>query len=82
MYRKRADQLIVRDVRQRLAAMEEPDWRHAMMLSWNAHPDWYRHYEQTGADPIEQLLRSAGIDLASAPARVRFVGNMRSTDEA
>lgn len=82
MYRKRADQLIVRDARQRLANMDNPDWRHAMLLSWNAHPEWYRHYEQTGGAQIEQLLRDAGIDLASASPRVRFVGNMGPTDEA
>lgn len=81
MYRKRADQLIVCDVRERLASMDEPDWRHAMLLSWNAHPEWSRHYVQTGDAPIERLLRDAGIDLASGPARVRFVGNLGPTDD-
>jgi hypothetical protein len=55
--------------------MDEPDWQQAMLLSWNAHPEWYQHYEQTGAGPVEQLLRDAGIDLASAPVAVHFIGN-------
>jgi hypothetical protein len=81
MYCKRADQLIIRDVRQRLASMDAPDWRQAMLLSWNAHPDWYRQYEQSGAGPIEQLLRDAGVDLPSAPPCVHFVGNISPNDE-
>ena len=74
MYRKQADRLIVRDVRERLRAMDDPDWRRAVIASCAAHPDWFRHHEPL-VEGVGEMLRSAGVELVVARQKLGFVGN-------
>ena len=74
VYRKKADRLIVRDVTKRLADMETPDWRRAVIASLADHPEWFGHYGHN-LDGVQHLLEAAGVELVSAPTAFRLVGN-------
>lgn len=75
MYRKQADRLIVRDVRERLRTMGDPDWQQAVIASWAAHPNWFRHYAERLLAGVGEMLESAGVDLVTASDPPRFLGN-------
>jgi hypothetical protein len=81
MYRKEADRLIVRDVRERLRWMDDPDWQQAVIASWYAHPDWFRHHAERLLEGVGEMLQSAGVELVNARQPLRFVGNERSASE-
>lgn len=80
MYRKQADRLIVRDAHERLKAMGDPDWGQAVVASWAAHPDWFRHHAE-GLKAVGEMLQSAGVELVVARERLRFVGNEQAAAE-
>ena len=65
VYRKEADRLIVRDVKQKLREMRRDrhpaTWRWAVSASHGEHPDWFRHYPDMFA--VEPILREAGVDM-------------------
>jgi hypothetical protein len=82
MYRKQADRLIVRDVRVRLKAMEDPDWRDAVYASMMAHPGWFRHYAGRLLQDIGEMLQAAGVELVVARRRILLIGNVQPTGEA
>lgn len=81
MYRKQADRLIVRDVRERLRKMPDPDWQQAVIVSWFAHPDWFRHHAERLLEGVGEMLQSAGVELVTAKHPLRFVGNERPASE-
>lgn len=81
MYRKQADRLIVRDVRERLKTMEDPDWGQAVMASWATHPDWFRHHAERLLEGVGEMLESAGVELVTAKHPLRFVGNEKPASE-
>lgn len=81
MYRKEADRLIVRDVRERLNAMDDPDWGQAVIASRFAHPDWFRHHGELHLDGVGEMLQSAGVELVVAKQPLRFAGKERSDQE-
>jgi hypothetical protein len=79
MYRKDADRLIVRDVRERLHTIREdvawPDWRMAVIASSSEHPSWYQHHDFR---TLEALLRGAGLDMSETEKPRTFVWNNAS----
>lgn len=81
MYRKQADRLIVRDVRQRLRAMDDPDWGLALAASWAAHPDWFRDYTERSLKELGEMLQSAGVELVVPFRSLRFIGNEQPATE-
>jgi hypothetical protein len=81
VYRKQADRLIVRDVRKRLAEMQEPDWVLAVVASMASHPDWYRHHGVQLLAGVQEVLEAGGVELISADRKWRFVGNERSATD-
>ena len=80
MYRKDADRKIIRDVRERLAALREThpwaDWRLALTASVHANPTLYRHHSRP-KESVEPLLREAGVDMTEREWPFQFVGNQR-----
>jgi hypothetical protein len=81
MYQKQADRLIVRDVCERLTAMDDPDWTQAVHASWDVHPHWFRHHAGQGLDRLGEMLVSAGVELVVARQRMDFVGNEQPDQE-
>jgi hypothetical protein len=81
MYRKQADRLIVRDVRERLKAMDDPDWLRAVITSRAAHPDWFRHHSQGPVEGLGRMLQSAGVELVVARKPPRFVASEQPPSE-
>jgi beta-galactosidase GanA len=65
VYRKEADRLIVRDVARRLREMRRETgsatWQWAVMATYAAHPEWFRHHPDIFA--VEPLLREGDVDV-------------------
>jgi kynureninase len=80
MHGKHADRLIVRDVRKRLKAMDDPDWRQAVIGSWAAHPDWFSNCERR-LEGTGEMLQSAGVELIVAKQSQHFDGNEQPAPE-
>ena len=82
MYRKRADALILRDVTARLAAMDQPDWMHAVVQCQAAHPDWFQHHKEDSVLGVGRMLEAAGLAMVKRPDRVTFIGNLSAEEES
>lgn len=79
MYRKRADRLIVRDVKKQLKELQArlgwADWRFAVSASCAEHPKWYRHHRPHLHQSVRALLLDGGVDVSEKPLPFTIVGN-------